>query len=252
MGATLDETRLELEAQRARVRGTATDLESTARQALDIPDRIRRHPMQVAGVVAGAAFLLLGGPHRTVRLLRRTLRGATNGDAAYAALPAVLQRLVDETAPGFGASKAEARRELALALHAWREDPKNRKRADKLVSEALLPPGPERAFWTMVEVAGVATAGLVARRILYRGLGSTVFGFRRPAPPIPAIQDDRGPAASVTGPADSSRPDAAPTRTPRSGDPPAETTGYAGWSGRQASVAGPAREPTSPVAKPDC
>jgi hypothetical protein len=252
VGATLDETRVELEAQRARVRGTATDLESTTRQALDIRERIRRHPMQVAGVVAGAAFLLLGGPHRTVRLLRRTLRGATNGDAAYASLPPVLQRLVDETAPGFGASKAEARRELALALHAWREDPKNRKKADKAVSEALLPPGPERAFWTMVEVAGVATAGLIARMILTRGLRSAVFGLGRPAQPTPASPASPGPAASVTGPAGSSRQDAAVLRAPRTGGPAAETTGYTGWSGRQASVAGPAREPSSSATKPDC
>jgi hypothetical protein len=244
VGATLDETRVELEAQRARVRGTATELESTTRRALDIRERIRRNPLQVAGVVAGAAFLLLGGPHRTVRLLRRTIRGTTNGDAAYASLPSVLQRLVDEMAPGFGGSKAEAKRELALAIHAWREDPKNRKKADKLVSEALLPPGPERAFWTMVEVAGVATAGLVARRILYRGLGSTVFGLRRPPP---ASEASPQPAASVAGPTGGSRPDVeAPSRGPSGGQ-----TGYAGWSGRHASVAGPAREATSaPASEP--
>ena len=235
MGATLDETQLELEAQRARVRGTAADLESTTRQALDIRERIRRHPAQVVGVVAGAAFLLLGGPHRTVRLLRRTLRGTTNGDAAYDALPPVLRRLVDEMAPGFGGSKADAKRELALALHAWRADPKNRKKADKLVSEALLPPGPERAFWTMVEVAGVATAGLIARRILNRGLRSTLFGVGRP---VSTNGEERTP--SVAGPVGSPQPGAATAAGDRSAGP----IGYTGWSGRSASVAGPAHDST--------
>jgi hypothetical protein len=208
--------------------------------------------MQVAAVVGGAAFLLLGGPHRTVRLLRRSLRGTTNGDAAYAALPPVLRRLVDESAPGFGGSKAEARGELALALHAWRADPKNRKKADKLVSETLLPPGPERAFWTMVEVAGVATAGIVARRILYGGLRSTVFGIRR-APPA----DTPAPAASARDVGEARTPSPAGPGQPSTGSPQpstskaasrpasAEATGYAGWSGRQASVAGPARGPTA-------
>jgi hypothetical protein len=210
--------------------------------------------MQVAGVVAGAAFLLLGGPHRTVRLLRRTLRGTTNGDAAYAALPPVLRKLVDETAPGFGASKADARRELAMALHAWREDPKNRKKADKLVSETLLPPGPERAFWTMVEVAGVATAGLIARQILSRGLRSAVLGIRpsqptgTPATAAPVAGPPGGAAgdgaASSSTPTASSSSPTAPSKAPAARS--AAATGYTGWSGRQASVAGPAREPSSP------
>jgi hypothetical protein len=206
--------------------------------------------MQVAGVVAGAAFLLLGGPQRTVRLLRRTLRGTTNGDAAYAALPPVLRRLVDETAPGFGASKAEARGELALALHAWREDPKNRKKANKLVSETLLPPGPERAFWTMVEVAGVATAGLIARQILSRGLRGAVLGVR-PSPPTgtPAPVAPVAPVAAPPGGAAGDGAASSSMPTARSKAPTARSavaTGYTGWSGRQASVAGPAREPTSP------
>ena len=51
MGTTLDETRLELEAQRARVRGTAERLESTARKSLDVRAIIGRHPARVVEFV---------------------------------------------------------------------------------------------------------------------------------------------------------------------------------------------------------
>ncbi len=44
VGATLDETRVELEAQRARVRGTATRLETTARRVAEHPGHRRPSP----------------------------------------------------------------------------------------------------------------------------------------------------------------------------------------------------------------
>ena len=97
MGATLDETRVELEAQRARIRGTSVRLESEVRLALDPRTLVRRHPGQTAAVAASVAFLLLGGPRRTVRFVRRSIRGRGDGDRAYASLPPVLRSLVDET-----------------------------------------------------------------------------------------------------------------------------------------------------------
>ena len=76
MGATLDETRLELAAQRARVRGTTERLETTARHSFDVKAIIGRHPVRVVALGAGAAYFLLGGPHKTVRLLRQVPCGA--------------------------------------------------------------------------------------------------------------------------------------------------------------------------------
>ncbi|HEY7452195.1 MAG TPA: hypothetical protein VIA02_06740 [Candidatus Limnocylindria bacterium] len=238
MGATLDETRLELEAQRARVRRTAGDLETEVRRALDPRSLIRRHPGQTAAVAAGLAFVLLGGPRRTVRFVRRSLTSAADGDRAYAALPGALRTLVDETAPGFGESKAQAKREMALAVQAWRADPKNRKKADRLVSMTLTPPGPERAFWSVVETVAVAGAAVVARGFIADRI--RVFLGSKTAPPRPG--------AGTEPPSSSSAPQgrvAAPSG-------PADT-GYAGWSGRRPSVAGPAREDTAapkPPAKP--
>ncbi len=241
MGATLDETRLELEAQRARVRGTAERLEVTTRQSLDLRALIGRHPGRTVGLAAGAAFFLLGGPHRTVRTVRRAFGAAADGERAYVALPPSLRALVDDMAPGFGQAKADAKAEMALALHAWRENPKNRKKADRLISETLTPPGPSRTFWALVEVAGVTAAGIIAKQIVGRRLASGAFGSllgRTPKTPTePKAETEPKPKTD-------SRPKAPAPQKSHGGS---GTAGYTGWSGREASVAGPARESTAPA-----
>ncbi|MEX0630127.1 MAG: hypothetical protein WEE67_10285 [Chloroflexota bacterium] len=214
MGATLDETRVELAAQRARVRATADRLEAAARRGFDLRARLRRHPVQTAGVAVGLAFILLGGPRRTVRQIRRALGGSAEAERAYASLPGSLRALVDASASG-GKDRDQARRQLALAIHAWREDPKNRKRAARLVSETLSPPGPGRAFWSFVEIAAATAAGIVARRVVTRRLAE------EPKSRPPAA----GPRSEVTPPADR----------------------YSGWSGQQGTPAGPARPTLQPA-----
>ena len=244
MGATLDETRLELEAQRARVRGTAERLEDATRRSLDVRAVIGRHPARVVGLSAAAAFFLFGGPHRTVRAVRRAFGAPAEGDKAYAALPSTLRSLVDDMAPGFGQSKADAKGQMALALHAWRENPKNRKKADKLISETLTPPGPSRTFWALVEVAGVTAAGIIAKQVVGRSLASGAFGalLGRSGPKAATEPKAETEPTVKTEPAAKAKPEVDPKVSTGS-----STTGYAGWSGRQASVAGPAREPTAPT-----
>jgi len=217
VGATLDETRVELAAQRAQVRATAERLEAAARRAFDLRARLRQHPVQTAAVAAGLAFILLGGPRRTIRQIRRALGGSAEAERAYTSLPGSLRALVDASASG-GKDREEARRQLAMALHVWREDPKNRKRAAKLVSETLAPPGPGRAFWSVVEIAGVTAAGIVARRVVARRLAED--------------PKSRPPSA---GP----KVEAAP-----------QTGRYSGWSGQGGTPAGPAKptlQPTKPA-----
>jgi hypothetical protein len=245
VGATLDETRVELEAQRTRVRGTADRLETATRRSLDVRAIIGRHPGRTIGVAAGAAFLLLGGPQRTVRLVRRSLGGAADREKAYAALPPSLRAFVDSSAPGFGSAKAEARGELALALHAWRENPKNRKKAQKLVSETLTPPGPSRAFWSLVEVAAVTAAGIIAKQVVARqvagGVTGALFGSRRKGATVEQARGSVEPAAAPAPKSTDATSSKPATRSSASG-----SNGYSGWSGRRASVAGPARESQEP------
>jgi hypothetical protein len=265
VGATLDETRLELDAQRARVRATADELEAATRRSLDLRAVIGRHPGRTIGLAAGAAFFIFGGPRRTVRFVSRSLGRPATGEKAYAALPPSLRAFVDASAPGHGQGKAEAKGQLALALHAWRENPKNRKKADKLVSETLTPPGPERAFWALVEVAGVTAAAIIARQIVGRQLAQdalrSLFGSRPTPGAAPDPKDAAGPAAN--GAADEppprtaspAGPGATPTGSTTPSSPRADdgVTGYTGWSGRQTSSSGGAKPnptETAPTRKP--
>jgi len=51
-------------------RATAAELDTlgtSARAALDFPAKIRKHPLQTAGVLGGAAFMVMGGPKRVAR-----------------------------------------------------------------------------------------------------------------------------------------------------------------------------------------
>jgi len=50
-------------------------LEASARAAFDIPSRVRREPAKTAGIAAGTAFLVLGGPGRVFRRVRRAVLG---------------------------------------------------------------------------------------------------------------------------------------------------------------------------------
>ena len=75
MGSRTDAARAEVLARRAALAEELVRLEASGRAAVDIPARVRRAPAQTAGAAAGAAFLLLGGPGRILRRMKRAVRG---------------------------------------------------------------------------------------------------------------------------------------------------------------------------------
>jgi len=75
VGARTDAARSKVVSGRTRLADEVNRLEASGRAAFDIPARIRRAPAQTLGAAAGAAFLLLGGPQRLFRRLRRMIRG---------------------------------------------------------------------------------------------------------------------------------------------------------------------------------
>jgi len=75
VGTLTDAARAEVLAAREGLGEELIRLEASGRAAVDIPARLRREPAKVAGTAAGAAFLLLGGPGRLVRGVRRALLG---------------------------------------------------------------------------------------------------------------------------------------------------------------------------------
>lgn len=75
MGEGTDAARAAVLTARASVEEELVQLEASARAAVDVKAKVRRHPGRAAGLAAGAGFLLLGGPRRTVRGVRRVIFG---------------------------------------------------------------------------------------------------------------------------------------------------------------------------------
>jgi hypothetical protein len=71
MADTTAEARREVVNARRKVEGELDQLASSTRAALDIPAKIKRHPVETVGVAGGAAFLLLGGPRRVAKAAER-------------------------------------------------------------------------------------------------------------------------------------------------------------------------------------
>ena len=75
MGARTDAARAEVVARRQLLLDEVIGLEAAGRAAVDIPAKIRRAPGKTVAVAAGAAFMVLGGPKRTYRAVRRAVLG---------------------------------------------------------------------------------------------------------------------------------------------------------------------------------
>jgi len=75
VGARTDAARAEVVARRQLLLDEVVRLEAAGRSAVDIPAKIRRAPAKTAALVGGAAFLVLGGPKRTFRAVRRAVLG---------------------------------------------------------------------------------------------------------------------------------------------------------------------------------
>jgi hypothetical protein len=75
VGARTDAARAEVVAARRDLAAEYDQLGKAARDAVDVPARIRRAPAQSAAVAGGAAFVVLGGPRRVLRRVRRAVFG---------------------------------------------------------------------------------------------------------------------------------------------------------------------------------
>ena len=163
MGEATDQTRLAINAQRAQLETTVGQL----RDAVDLPKKFRENPVPFVAVGAGAVFLLLGGPMRIARLLRRRV-ARTRPEKAYDALPRTLQKWVDEIAGSVGPKADEARESLASEFMRWRHDPKSDKKFRKELAKQMVegPPGPGRAGWKAAEAAGAILTAALARKLV--------------------------------------------------------------------------------------
>ena len=91
MGARTDAARAEVVASRQLLLDEVGRLEAAGRSAVDIPAKIRRAPGKTAALAAGAVFVALGGPKRTLRAVRRAVLGP-RADLPKSMLPAQIDK----------------------------------------------------------------------------------------------------------------------------------------------------------------
>ena len=115
MGARTDAARSEVLAARAGLDEELVRLEAAGRAAVDIPARLRREPAKVLGAAGGAAFLLLGGPKRVLKGVRRSLFGAT-ADIPKSMLPPEVEKTLKKLGPDGEKVRGTLEREFAAYL----------------------------------------------------------------------------------------------------------------------------------------
>lgn len=117
MGTRTDAARAEVLAARDGLGEELVRLEASGRAAIDIPARIRREPVKVAGSAVGAAFLLLGGPRRLVRGIRKAVRGP-EAELPKSMLPREVDKAVRSLGPDGEKVRGTLEREFAEYLEA--------------------------------------------------------------------------------------------------------------------------------------
>lgn len=93
MGARTAAARAEVVARRQILLDEVIGLEAAGRSAIDIPAKIRRAPARTAALAAGAAFMVLGGPKRSLRAVRRAVFGP-KADLPKSMLPGQVDKVL--------------------------------------------------------------------------------------------------------------------------------------------------------------
>ena len=115
MGARTDAARAEVLAARAGLDQELLRLEASGRAAVDIPARLRREPAKVLGAAGGAAFLLLGGPKRVFKGVRRAIFGP-DADLPKSMLPKEVEKTLKKLGPEGERVRGTLEREFAAYL----------------------------------------------------------------------------------------------------------------------------------------
>ena len=115
MGARTDAARAEVLAAREGLDTELVRLEASGRAAVDIPARLRREPAKVLGAAGGAAFLLLGGPKRTLKGVRNAIFGKKD-ELPKSMLPPEVEKTLKKLGPDGEKVRGTLEREFAAYL----------------------------------------------------------------------------------------------------------------------------------------
>ncbi len=123
-------------------------LEATARAAVDVRAKVRRNPGKTAAVVAGTAFVVVKGPRRVFRTVKRRIVGAPDPLP-----PSLLPDQVEQAIRALGDDGAKVRGALERDFAAYVDT--NRKAESRLLRRIIL-------------TGGVPLAAEVSRMLLKR------------------------------------------------------------------------------------
>jgi hypothetical protein len=125
VGARTDAARAQVVAARGELAEEVIRLEAAGRSAVDVPAKIRRAPARTAGVAAGAAFLVLGGPKRLFRHVKRAVVGPER-ELPKSMLPKEVDKALRKLGPDGDKVRGTLEREFGKYLEEHKEERDNR------------------------------------------------------------------------------------------------------------------------------
>jgi hypothetical protein len=125
VGTQADAARADVVAARAELEAELVRTEAAARAAVDIPAKIRREPVKTAGLAAGLAFLVAGGPRRLFRRAKRAVVGP-EADRPKSMLPEEVDKELRKLGSDGERVRATLEREFAKYLDEHREEREKR------------------------------------------------------------------------------------------------------------------------------
>jgi hypothetical protein len=125
VGARTDAARAQVLAAREDLEDEVIRLEAAGRSAVDVPAKVRRNPVKTAGVAAGAAFFVLGGPGRLFRRVKRAVVGPEK-DLPKSILPEDVDKALRRMGEDGDKIRGTLEREFARYLEEHKEERDNR------------------------------------------------------------------------------------------------------------------------------
>jgi len=125
VGARTDAARAQVLAAREELEDEVIRLEAAGRSAVDVPAKVRRNPVKTAGVAAGAAFFVLGGPGRLFRRVKRAVVGPEK-ELPTSILPEDVDKALRKMGEDGEKIRGTLEREFARYLEEHKEERDNR------------------------------------------------------------------------------------------------------------------------------
>lgn len=157
MGESTKQARQAIVTARASLATEVDELTAATRSAVDIPAKVRKHPVETAGLATGAVFLAVGGPKRVLRGIGHAVRRGKE-PPPKSLLPKDVQRVIDGLGEDGARVQARLEREFADYLE------KRKKSSTDANSRA--------SFWRMFDVMAVPLGRQVAKQMAGRLLAA--------------------------------------------------------------------------------